>query len=335
VEAADAESVPVRIPTIRVDPWKLKLAYEGMIHSHPKLATGVLEFEVKEKPLPDEAFSWGKDVEGLQAGIAFGDKKSFASGEQMKPKVRIRNAGKKPVGYSHFAGLFHFASPTVRDAKGRTITVGPPPNFFSLPVEKKGTLQPGDSVDFGGAVVELNPGKAGKGVRNFHHIVDVPPGKYTVSIAQFLNSHHELATGFAGFEVTDKMQEPVGAKTLEGKWVAVRATHDGQETPSKGKLELAVSFESDRLVLKDGELQFGAQYMITEDKSPAMIDIIPSSGAEKDRTFKGIIQRDGDTLTLCFREPGGDRPSEFTSKTGDKTTLIEFKREPKSVTPPK
>src|SRR5262249_41685844 len=38
----------VETPTICVDPGKYKIAYSGMIRSHPKLATGSVNFEVKQ-----------------------------------------------------------------------------------------------------------------------------------------------------------------------------------------------------------------------------------------------------------------------------------------------
>ena len=39
---------PVGTPTIRVEPGKYKIAYSGMVQSHPALSTGTVEFEVKE-----------------------------------------------------------------------------------------------------------------------------------------------------------------------------------------------------------------------------------------------------------------------------------------------
>src|SRR4029077_11418106 len=69
-----------------------------------KLATGKLELEVKEAAkLPQkekEAFTaWGKEINGLQAGVGFpaGQKRAYSHGETVTLVVRIRNVGKEEV----------------------------------------------------------------------------------------------------------------------------------------------------------------------------------------------------------------------------------------------
>ncbi|HVK07533.1 MAG TPA: hypothetical protein VM597_02030, partial [Gemmataceae bacterium] len=68
-----------------------------MIRSHPKLATGTVEFEVKDAK-PAEAFTaWGKKVGGLQAGFEVKENRTYRLGETVTLVVRIRNDSKMAV----------------------------------------------------------------------------------------------------------------------------------------------------------------------------------------------------------------------------------------------
>src|SRR5262249_11795865 len=79
--------------------WKLDPALS-------KLPTGKLELEVKDaEQLPEkqeekEAFTaWGKERNGLQAGLGFlpGQRRAYQTGETVRLVVRVRNVGTKAV----------------------------------------------------------------------------------------------------------------------------------------------------------------------------------------------------------------------------------------------
>ena len=134
VEARDPGPVtgPVPLvstpPTIRVQPGKYKIGYSGMIHSHPKLATGTVEFEVKEPVKPVEAFTaWGKEVDGVrQAGIQVGEDRVYKVGETVTLIVRLRNNGKQDVPFiynsEYFQTNFCHHWRTARSRKSRSGT---------------------------------------------------------------------------------------------------------------------------------------------------------------------------------------------------------------------
>src|SRR5262249_50415730 len=71
-----------------------------------KLATGKLELEVKEpekqpqKKEEKESFTaWGKEINGVQAGLGFrpGEKRAYSPGETVTIVLRVRNVGKEAV----------------------------------------------------------------------------------------------------------------------------------------------------------------------------------------------------------------------------------------------
>ena len=49
-------------------------------------------------------------------------------------------------------------------------------------------------------------------------------------------------------------------------------------------------------------------------------------GPFEDQTLCGIYELNGDTLKLCFAQPGKKRPTEFTTKQGTGWVYFEYKR---------
>ncbi len=196
-----------------------------------KLATGKLELEIKTAPPKQEkekegVTAWGKEVDGLQAGIGFGPgaKKAYRVGEKVTLVVKFRNVSKKPITYSYLLTPFQYVVPTVRDSTGKPATVIEQAHVFYKPVSTKATLQPGEEVTLGpaGKAAELPASKvpgwyamfaleppAGDGGGDVP-VVRVTPGKYMVGYAGLLQSHRSLSTGFTQFEV--KTRDATDAK---------------------------------------------------------------------------------------------------------------------------
>ncbi len=189
---------------------------------------------------------------GLQAGIAFGDAKAFRIGEKVTPKVRIRNVGQAPVAYSYFYARFRFATPRVADPLGRRVPVTDPPHFFSFPASKDDTLKAGDSIDFGGATLELAPTE-----EHYHHAIRVEPGKYTLGFDGFVKSHPKLGTGTAEFEVKPAAAPPafdVAAATAPAAPAGVRpgvSVHLSKSPPWPGHSRCAF-LDDDRILVHAG-----------------------------------------------------------------------------------
>jgi len=60
---------------------------------------------------------------------------------------------------------------------------------------------------------------------------------------------------------------------------------------------------------------------LTPRPNPKTIDYTLLEGVDKGKVQRGIYNVEGDTLTICYSPPGGERPTAFETKGGDGRTL--------------
>jgi RNA polymerase sigma factor (sigma-70 family) len=184
----------VETPTITVASGKYKIAFGGMIQSHPKLATGTVGFEVKDQ------VAWGKEMGGLQAGIV--GPGTVRIGEKARFTVKLRNVGKETIKVSVWP--LWTCYPGVVDSRGKRVptTTAPSPLFEIIPESL--ALKSGETVDAGCS--DLLVAEPDQKVTVPDGVVDlcaihVAPGKYTAGCIGFLKENQTLATATVEFEV--------------------------------------------------------------------------------------------------------------------------------------
>ncbi len=111
---------------------------------------------------------------------------------------------------------------------------------------------------------------------------------------------------------------------LKGKWTVVSVERDGKALANFKDGVRTMDGEKYTLAPKTGAALMGT-FKIDPGKKPKVMDMMPADGQYKGKTLLGIYELDGDTLKICFGEPGKDRPSEFTSTAG--TVLAIHKRQ--------
>jgi uncharacterized protein (TIGR03067 family) len=114
--------------------------------------------------------------------------------------------------------------------------------------------------------------------------------------------------------------------SVQGTWTPVSSIRGGRETPKEQLGRGLATFEGDLLTMSEEDDKETSKFTLDTGKTPAQIDIVPLEGPDKGQTVRGIVEVSGDKLRLCFSRPGGDRPTVFSSKEGEKTYLIEFTR---------
>src|SRR5437867_1968026 len=134
------------------------------------------------------------------------------------------------------------------------------------------------------------------------------------------------------FLVAAKLADDVKTEMakLEGTWAMVSAEKEGRQLPEdivKGSKRVAK--DGVTTVTIDGQPYAKSKFTIDPTKKPKTIDYTLLEGANKGRMQLGIYELDGDTVKFCFTSPGHDRPTDFTTKSGDWRTLSVWKKEKK------
>ena len=180
--------------------------------SEPKVQK-VEDVVVKEKAEKKEAVAWGKEVDGLQAGLA-ADASTCRQGEKLKLTVKLRNVGKAEVTVTYSVVEERAPRSPRTPVSGSVSICRRPRDGLAFPIKR--TLKPGETITLYNpqVAVESEARERLKGLMR----VDTPticvePGKYKITFGGMIQSHPKLMTGIVAFEV----KEPVEAFTAWGE----------------------------------------------------------------------------------------------------------------------
>src|SRR5262245_8024318 len=117
---------------------------------------------------------------------------------------------------------------------------------------------------------------------------------------------------------------------LRGEWSMVSGTADGQPMPEEMRKQMKRVCKRDEITVTAGGQTFiKAKVTIDPSKKPKTIDYEMTDGFTKGKKQLGIYGLEGDTFKSCFGAPGGERPTDFASRSGDNRTLSVWQREAK------
>jgi uncharacterized protein (TIGR03067 family) len=134
-----------------------------------------------------------------------------------------------------------------------------------------------------------------------------------------------VAFGLMAFAVGGMIAaDEKGLKELEGTYKMTLAEKAGKAAPKELTDAGTVTISGDEFVITFGpDDKKVAKIKVTPDAKPAAIDLMPTDGEAKGKTFPGIYKLEKGELTLVFTEKG-DRPKEF--KSDDEVMLLKLKK---------
>ena len=111
-------------------------------------------------------------------------------------------------------------------------------------------------------------------------------------------------------------ERPPLAEQILGDWVTVQYIRGG-----------TVDKEAEGTGLKFTRTALEVHEKLDAAKAPASIDILVPY--QRGETVRAILKVEGDQLTLCLRDGGGDeRPTSFASPPGTNISLVTLRRAP-------
>lgn len=117
-------------------------------------------------------------------------------------------------------------------------------------------------------------------------------------------------------------------KDLAGTWTCTSAVNDGKPIPEEivKELRLTLTAEGGYKTTRGDQVLFDSTCKLDPTQTPKHIDMIGTEGDNKGKAAQGIYSLEGDVLKICYRMPGGERPTAFESKPGSGATLIVWRR---------
>lgn len=133
-----------------------------------------------------------------------------------------------------------------------------------------------------------------------------------------------VALGAGGLFQTSRGADDDFQKKLQGTWKFVSHVF-GDKAQSKEELaNQTITFSGDKWTIrKDGKVISGGTHKFDSSKTPGQVDAAVTEGDDKGNTMLGIYELKGDTFRVCFDPKGKKRPTDFASKEGRMTAVVE------------
>jgi uncharacterized protein (TIGR03067 family) len=113
-------------------------------------------------------------------------------------------------------------------------------------------------------------------------------------------------------------------KKIQGTWKFVSQEMDGKPVPKEELATQTITFAGDKwTVRRDGKVIQAGTHHFDPAKKPGQVDAAVTEGEDKDSTMLGIFEMKGDSFHVCFDSKGKNRPTDFTSKAGRMTAVVE------------
>jgi RNA polymerase sigma-70 factor (ECF subfamily) len=113
-------------------------------------------------------------------------------------------------------------------------------------------------------------------------------------------------------------------KALQGEWKSAALGENGREASEKDLKGVRWTFQGARLRCTDagGKVIDWGEVRLDPGKEPMHFDLVGVEGPNKGKTLLGIYKREKGRVIICLRDPGKERPTEFTSDRGSDQAMM-------------
>lgn len=139
-----------------------------------------------------------------------------------------------------------------------------------------------------------------------------------------------LAAGLvAADDAADAVKKDV--QKLQGTWVPTSVQFSGQDLTNDDHGQFKLVFKGDQATV-EGNSNVKKEYAkltmkLDPSTTPRCVDIVVTGGDQKDAVLEGIYELKDDTLKICAKVIGKERPGQFAAPEGSNIVLAVFKRE--------
>lgn len=131
-------------------------------------------------------------------------------------------------------------------------------------------------------------------------------------------------TALAWAENNQVVKDDKGAAALVGTWAVTAEEKNGKkETASIKDKQVRITRDTITCYDNTGNQEMKATYKVDTSRTPWEITLNCTKGDHKDKTLKGIVKLDGDSLQICHSKPDGDVPTSFSTKAGQCCLTLE------------
>ncbi len=117
------------------------------------------------------------------------------------------------------------------------------------------------------------------------------------------------------------------ADTIEGTWLPEKAELAGKKFPDQARKSIKLVVKGDKYTVTVGKAVDKGTIKLDPRAKPKTLEITGTEGPNKGKTIKGIYERKGDTLQICYDLSGKSHPKEFKTREDTKLFLVTYKRE--------
>jgi len=121
----------------------------------------------------------------------------------------------------------------------------------------------------------------------------------------------------------DEAKKDSGAeelKNLQGAWTALTFGANGEKVPEEDAKKIKLTIKDNKWVLERGEGTNQGTIKLDPSKNPKQFDAALDEGD----SVPGIYELKDGTLTMCWTNPGGERPTSFKNEEGK--TVATYKK---------